>query len=316
MKGLLRQLSELFPGEFRSIADPTFYSREDTTVVQATHIVSALLERACCLPRRSRANGVGTMLYCHMQAAGQVIIKITHTKDTKLYARAKRELFLYKKFHKAKRICNLINGTTRNAAPGLAFTCACVLEFFELGTVQSILDAGNPMFVERLKGFSSPILRFKYAVAMGKDVLDGLECMHKMHIVHRDIKPANICVELVPGTDHLRYTIIDLGSAVSTLVQDSDDDTDTESGHFAQFTSVAGLKLPLGTVPFMSPEHLDPDRHVRCALPLTLALSLALTPSPGQVRRRPIRHLQPRSLDVQVHVRPLPVHPAASPVRR
>ena len=41
-KGLLRQLDFHFPGAIRAVADGTLYSREDTTVVQATHTVSAL----------------------------------------------------------------------------------------------------------------------------------------------------------------------------------------------------------------------------------------------------------------------------------
>ena len=40
---LLSQLNVWFPGEFRSIVDPPLYAREDTTVVQATHKVSAML---------------------------------------------------------------------------------------------------------------------------------------------------------------------------------------------------------------------------------------------------------------------------------
>jgi len=41
--GLLRQLNAWFPGEFRSIADPPLYARDDTTVVRATHKVSTML---------------------------------------------------------------------------------------------------------------------------------------------------------------------------------------------------------------------------------------------------------------------------------
>ena len=43
MRGLLRQLNTWFHGEFRSIAEPALYARDDTTVVQATHKVSAML---------------------------------------------------------------------------------------------------------------------------------------------------------------------------------------------------------------------------------------------------------------------------------
>ena len=41
--GLLRHLNVWFPGEFRSNKDPPLHARNDTTVVQATHKVSAML---------------------------------------------------------------------------------------------------------------------------------------------------------------------------------------------------------------------------------------------------------------------------------
>ena len=196
-----------------------------------------------------------------MQAAGQVIVKVTHTHDHKLYKRAKRELNFFKMFHKSKRVCNLINGTFKDAAHGVPATCICVLEMFEQGTVRTLLDKGAPKFTERLSPDGPSFLRFKHVVAMAKDVSDGLQCMHQMNIIHRDIKPANICVELVPGSSNLRYTIIDLGSAVSCVDAQKEKKT---MGFCGQFTTEVGLKLPLGTVPFMSPEHLDPDRYVDC----------------------------------------------------
>ena len=191
-----------------------------------------------------------------------MIVKVTHTNDQELYERAKRELNLFRMFHKSKRICDLINGTFKDTAHGVPATCICVLEMFQQGTVRTLLDKSPPQFTERLTPNGPFCLRFEHAIAMSKDVLDGLECMHRMKIVHRDIKPANICVELVPGSNNqLRYTIIDLGSAVSCVDEKKEKDT---VGFCDLFTAEVGLKLPLGTVPFMSPEHLDPDRCVSC----------------------------------------------------
>ena len=43
-EGLLRQLNELFPGKFRTATGTPLYAHGDTTVVQATHKVIAVLD--------------------------------------------------------------------------------------------------------------------------------------------------------------------------------------------------------------------------------------------------------------------------------
>ena len=191
------------------------------------------------------------------------MVKIVQTSDKKRFTRAEREIKLLKKFHKVKNICNILQGTTRPARAGALGSCACVLEYFDLGTVQTLLDNGDIRFTERRNGLTC--LRFNTTVAMAKDVLDGLECMHQMDIVHRDIKPANICVEILPSSTHLRFKIIDLGCAVSKMVQPtassgaSSASSSLQHGFTGQFTDMAGLKQPLGTLLFMSPEQID--RH-------------------------------------------------------
>ena len=261
MRGLLRQLNTWFHGEFRSIAEPALYARDDTTVVQATHKVSAML---VVVP-----NIRDCKCTFFVQAAGQVAVKVTLTDDIERYKRAKRELNLFRMFHGKKHICNMITGTAVDAAHGISARCACVFPFYALGTVQDLLKSGKPEFTQRLPAAAHPCLLFKHAVDMAKDILAGLECMHQMRIVHRDIKPGNICVELLPSTDQprLRYIIIDLGAAVSVQVQPAVSESKSESsalamGFTGQYTSLPGLKIPLGTVPFMSPEHIDERRVV------------------------------------------------------
>jgi len=239
---LLRQLNAWFSGEFRSITDPPLYARDDTTVVQATH-----------------------------KASGQVAVKVVLTADPERYKRAKREMNFFKMFHGQKYICNMLNSTCMDAANGIPSRCACVFPLYELGTVQDLLKRGKPEFTHRPPSAVHACLLLEHVVDMAKDVLAGLESMHQKKIVHRDIKPGNICVELLPskGKPRLRYVIIDLGAAVSMKVQPSESKSKSglsrrwsAVGFTGQYTSLPGLKLPLGTVPFMSPEHIDEDSTV------------------------------------------------------
>ena len=174
---------------------------------------------------------------------------------------------LFQMFHGHKHICNLLNGIAIDEANGISARCACVFPYYELGTVQDLLKSGKSEFTRHFPGAEHSCLLFKHAVDMAKDVLAGLECMHKRNIVHRDIKPGNICVELLASTGQLRlrYVIIDLGVAVSMQVQPkngSNSRLQLLMGFTGQYTSLAGLKLPLGTLPFMSPEQIDDDTTV------------------------------------------------------
>ena len=173
---------------------------------------------------------------------------------------------LFRMFHNYKRICTMMGGRALDATNGLPGRCACIFRYFELGSVQTLLDTANPDFTKPSIATKTRCLHFKQTVAMAKDVLEGLECMHAMDVVHRDIKPANICVEMEPSTKELRFTIIDLGAAVVIQKQSSasrsSEDPTSEVDFTGKYTSLAGMKLPLGTVPFMSPEHIDEFRTV------------------------------------------------------
>ena len=208
----------------------------------------------------------------HAQTARDVVVKVIVTNDEDRFKRAKREMNLFDGFHQNKNICNLLNSVVKDAAPGIPAMCACILPYYKLGTVRTLLKDGKPDFTTQSNGVSC--LRLKHAIDMAKDVLSGLECMHKMRFAHRDIKPGNICVKLLPlkGEVRLQYIIIDLGAAVAikkpnVTGSDTSDESAGDSGSqlfefTGQFTSMAGQKLPLGTVSYMSPEHIDPSRCV------------------------------------------------------
>jgi len=242
-EGLLRQLNAWFPGKFRAAIGTPLYGHDETTLVQATH-----------------------------KTAGEVVVKVVLTTDKDRFKRSKREMNLLEVFHENKYVCSIISGVAKDATPGIPALCACILPYHKLGTVQTLLKNGNPEFTTKSNGISCLLL--KHAVDMAKDILAALECMHQRKIVHRDIKPDNICIKMLPSEDEVRlqYIVIDLGAAVAIKTsRESGSETSSECASNSanklvaftgQFTSMAGQKLPLGTVSFMSPEHIDPTRLV------------------------------------------------------
>ena len=204
-------------------------------------------------------------------------------------------------FHNNKYICNIIDGVAKDATPGVPAICACILPHYKLGTVRTLLKGRKAEFTTQSNGV--PCLLLKHAIQMAKDVLSGLEYMHQKRFAHRDIKPDNICVKQLPLKDQVRlqYIIIDLGAAVVikkqkvTGSESSDESEESQLLEFTgQFTSLAGQKLPLGTVSFMSPEHIDPSRLVDGR---THLFSLGVTMFVCLSGRFPF--VQPNSCDVE-----------------
>ena len=106
------------------------------------------------------------------------------------------------------------------------------MEFLDGVTLKDTI-AATPMEFDRL-------------IAIGSQVLDGLEAAHAQGIIHRDIKPANFFIT-VGG----RAKILDFGLAkIATANQVRTGDEETVADGAGQTT--AGVTL--GTMPYMSPE--------------------------------------------------------------
>jgi serine/threonine protein kinase len=87
--------------------------------------------------------------------------------------------------------------------------------------------------------WNSPELSVVDALRFCRDICDGVHAAHEAGIVHRDLKPENVFV-----TREQRVVVIDLGMA-----------------KFQDFgLATTGSGPPLGTVRYMSPEHMAGER--------------------------------------------------------
>lgn len=83
-------------------------------------------------------------------------------------------------------------------------------------------------------------LTIEEAIAIFKEILNGVEAIHTQHIVHRDLKPANIYI-----TQNGKIKILDFG--LSKLID---------------FTSITSTGAEIGSPLYMSPEQVKDGKNV------------------------------------------------------
>ena len=127
------------------------------------------------------------------------------------------------------RIHDLVVSHGDNGAP-LAFT----MELLEGETLREFLERKGKLSIEQ-------------ALPLVRQMADGLSALHGRNVVHRDFKPGNIFV--IEHTDgRIEVKITDFGLARQTFGGEEGGSRDSRS------------LGPIGTLRYMAPEQIDPDR--------------------------------------------------------
>ncbi len=162
----------------------------------------------------------------HIKVGRSFAVKVLHDRlltDPKLERRFEREAELAGKLHHINVVGVVDVGETDD---GIHFM---VMEYADGPTLSSLMV--GPMDPAR-------------AVAIVKQLLDGLAHAHDHGLIHRDFKPENVIVE-TDRSGHERPRIVDFGIAILRDTVSAPDD--------GQRLTTAGLVL--GTPHYMAPEH-------------------------------------------------------------
>jgi eukaryotic-like serine/threonine-protein kinase len=101
---------------------------------------------------------------------------------------------------------------------------------------------------ERLQEGPPPV---NEALAICRQIAEGLEAAHAKNVIHRDLKPANVKI-----TPEGRVKLLDFGLAKSFVSQLADGDQSAVATLTAEFTHIGAV---LGTMAYMSPEQARGD---------------------------------------------------------
>lgn len=160
------------------------------------------------------------------------VYKVQHKRTGKLYAlkiiQEKHELAV------CKQILTEMDILRRASSPYIVQCYGASDKGGEISFVLEYMDGGSLANVIEAKKTISE----RYLAEVAKQVLKGLDYLHRNRIVHRDIKPSNI---LLGRRQEVK--IADFG--VSTILA----------------STFAACNTFVGTCAYMSPERFDPDSH-------------------------------------------------------
>jgi eukaryotic-like serine/threonine-protein kinase len=164
-----------------------------------------------------------------------------HQGSHELVARFRREAFLIGRV-RSEHVARVIDFVQDDPAAGPAL----IMEFIDGESLYELLQRR--------------LLSVEEAVALGSDVLTGLDELHRAQVVHRDLKPGNIIIEGRPRGGH-RAVLVDFGMGriiPKGGVSDGDDEP----------TGITRNGIALGTLEYMAPEQILNSRGVTGAADL------------------------------------------------
>ncbi|XAH26104.1 TOMM system kinase/cyclase fusion protein [Xylophilus sp. GW821-FHT01B05] len=171
------------------------------------------------------AGGYGTVFLARQRKTGALVaIKVVKlTEDTRRIARFHRETELCARLRHPHIVQLLDKGRQGPYVYG-------VFEYVPGETLKSLIQRSGALTAVE-------------AARIMAEVLDALDCAHKIGIVHRDLKPDNVMLMTTGAISHAK--VLDFG--ISTVVPQARD---------AQFSSLTMTDECLGTPSYSAPEQL------------------------------------------------------------